>query len=65
MVGTDLGHELSHSEMEIITAGTTIGAIFGSLILGALADRWGRKMTMAVSDLLYVRAKLPVHSDSN
>jgi SP family myo-inositol transporter-like MFS transporter 13 len=29
MVGTDLGHALDAAEQEIITAGYTIGAIFG------------------------------------
>lgn len=52
MVGEDLGHKLSHAEMEIITAGTTLGAIFGSLILGSIADRLGRKWTMAIADFL-------------
>jgi SP family myo-inositol transporter-like MFS transporter 13 len=39
--------------MEIITAGTTIGAILGSLVLGSLADKWGRKWTMAVADFFF------------
>jgi SP family myo-inositol transporter-like MFS transporter 13 len=45
MVGTDLGHALSSSEQEIITAGTTIGAIFGALIL--------RRWAMALSDIAF------------
>lgn len=51
MVGSDLGHVLNHQEQEIITAGTTIGAIFGALILGGLADKLGRKWSMAIADI--------------
>lgn len=51
MVGSDLGHVLNAQEQEIITAGTTIGAIFGALILGGLADKLGRKWSMAISDI--------------
>lgn len=51
LVGTDLGHKLSTVEEEIITAGTTIGAIPGALILGVLADRIGRKWAMLISDI--------------
>jgi SP family myo-inositol transporter-like MFS transporter 13 len=57
MVGTDLGHALDAQEQEIITAGTTIGAILGALILGVLADRWGRKWCMVIADILYVKAR--------
>ncbi|WWC65531.1 uncharacterized protein I303_108149 [Kwoniella dejecticola CBS 10117] len=53
MVGTDLGHVLSASEQEIITAGCTIGAIFGALILGGLADKIGRKWSMALADFAF------------
>lgn len=53
MVHEDLGHALSASEQEIITAGTTIGAIFGALILGGSADRLGRKWAMAIADIFF------------
>lgn len=52
MVGLDLGHALSASEQEIITAATTIGAIFGALILGTLSDKIGRKLSMVIADAL-------------
>ncbi|KAM0752601.1 putative myo-inositol transporter [Meredithblackwellia eburnea MCA 4105] len=51
LIGEDLGHKLSNSEQEIITAGCTIGAIFGSLILGTWSDKIGRKWSMAISDV--------------
>lgn len=51
MVGTALGHTLSAAESEIITAGTTIGAIFGASILGTMADKLGRKWAMVISDI--------------
>ena len=53
LVGLDLGHKLSDPEMEIITAATTIGAIFGGLILGVLADKIGRKWSMAIADVFF------------
>lgn len=46
---------MSYSEQEIITAATTIGAIFGGAILGALADRLGRKMCLFIADVAYVQ----------
>lgn len=51
-VGSDLGHPLTHGEQEIITAGCTIGAIFGASILGTLADRLGRRLALFIADLL-------------
>jgi MFS transporter, SP family, solute carrier family 2 (myo-inositol transporter), member 13 len=59
LVGTDLGHKLSIQEQEIITASTTIGAIFGALGLGFLADKIGRKWSMTIADILQVQAPLP------
>lgn len=54
MVGTDLGGApLTANEQEIITAGCTIGAIFGASILGALADKIGRKWAMGISDIFF------------
>lgn len=54
-VGNDLGHPLTSGEQEIITAGCTIGAIFGSAILGTLADRLGRRLSLFIADVLSVR----------
>jgi SP family myo-inositol transporter-like MFS transporter 13 len=54
LVQDDLGHFLSYSEQEIITAATTIGAVFGGAILGTLADRLGRKWCLLIADVWYV-----------
>jgi SP family myo-inositol transporter-like MFS transporter 13 len=51
MVGSDLGHTLSHGELEIITAATTVGAIPGALILGTISDKIGRKWSMVIADI--------------
>jgi MFS family permease len=50
-VGSDLGHPLTSGEQEII-AGCTIGAILGSAILGTLADRLGRRLSLFIADVL-------------
>ncbi|WVF67232.1 hypothetical protein IAT40_001980 [Kwoniella sp. CBS 6097] len=55
LVGTDLGHELTNSEQEITTAATTIGAIFGSAILGVMADKLGRKWCMFIADAFFLQ----------
>ncbi|RSH91581.1 hypothetical protein EHS25_009880 [Saitozyma podzolica] len=62
LVGTDLGHELSSSEQEVITAATTIGAIPGALILGVLADRLGRKWAMAIADIAFTAGAIIIAS---
>lgn len=51
-VGSDLGHPLSSVEQEVATAATTIGAILGAAVLGAFADKWGRKFCLLISDFL-------------
>ncbi|TYJ53298.1 hypothetical protein B9479_006062 [Cryptococcus floricola] len=54
LVGNDLtGSALTSAQQEIITAGTTIGAIFGSAILGGWGDRLGRKMGILISDVFF------------
>ena len=70
LVQDDLGHFLSYSEQEIITAATTIGAIFGGAILGILADRLGRKPCLFIADVAYVdqaglRTDIQVHCRSS
>lgn len=52
LVGSDLGRKLTSSETEITTAGTTIGAICGAAVLGAYADKLGRKWALLIADVL-------------
>jgi SP family myo-inositol transporter-like MFS transporter 13 len=53
-VGTEFGGKtLTYSQQEIATAATTIGSIFGAAILGAFADKWGRKPCLLISDLFF------------
>ncbi|KAL7424987.1 hypothetical protein Q5752_000674 [Cryptotrichosporon argae] len=53
LVGNDLGSALSATQEEVITACTTIGAIFGGAILGGYGDRLGRKRSLFVSDVCF------------
>ncbi|WWD00015.1 hypothetical protein V866_006923 [Kwoniella sp. B9012] len=62
LVGTDLGKALTSSEQEIITAGTTIGAIFGAGILGPLADRLGRKWSLFIADVFFTLGAVLISS---
>lgn len=50
----DLGHALSDTEKEWISTATSIGALFGALSAGGLADRIGRKWVLAVGDVWFV-----------
>ncbi|WWC67425.1 uncharacterized protein I206_101333 [Kwoniella pini CBS 10737] len=63
LVGTDLGGKaLSSSEQEIVTAGTTIGAIFGAAILGPMADRLGRKWSLFIADVFFTTGAVIIAS---
>ncbi|WVQ84770.1 hypothetical protein IAT38_006927 [Cryptococcus sp. DSM 104549] len=54
LVGDELtGKALSSSQQEIITSGTTIGAIIGAAIIGAWGDRLGRKGSIFISDICF------------
>ncbi|KAJ9109092.1 Myo-inositol transporter 1A [Naganishia friedmannii] len=50
----DLGHFLSDTEKEWVSAGTSVGALIGALAGGTLADRIGRKWVLAIGDVLFV-----------
>ena len=52
IIGNHLG-DVPHNEPEIITAGRTIGAVFGSAILGGLADKLGRKRCMGIAGIFF------------
>lgn len=49
----DLGHNLSPSEKEMITALCSAGAFVGAIIAGLIADRFGRKDTIYVGCFLF------------
>ncbi|KAK1148368.1 hypothetical protein N8T08_010179 [Aspergillus melleus] len=49
----DLGHDLSPSEKEMITALCSAGAFVGAIIAGLIADRFGRKDTIYVGCFLF------------
>lgn len=62
-VGTELtGKILTYPQQEIATAATTIGSIFGAAILGAFADRWGRKRCLLISDLFFTAGAIIIAS---
>ncbi|KAH6663314.1 general substrate transporter [Plectosphaerella plurivora] len=50
---SDLGHELSSSEQELITSITSGGALIGALIAGIPADRYGRKLGIYIGCVLF------------
>ncbi|OLN89792.1 Myo-inositol transporter 1-like protein 3 [Colletotrichum chlorophyti] len=51
---SDLGHELSSSEQELITSITSGGALIGALIAGLPADRYGRKLGIYIGCTLFL-----------
>ncbi|KAJ3579576.1 hypothetical protein NPX13_g986 [Xylaria arbuscula] len=53
-IGDDLGHTLSSSEQELITAITSGGALLGSLIAGLPADKFGRKFGIYIGCVLFI-----------
>lgn len=53
-LGRALGHELSHSEEELVTSLTSGGALVGAVYAGLSADKWGRKMPIWVACALFL-----------
>ncbi|KAI1130803.1 myo-inositol transporter [Nemania abortiva] len=53
-VKDDLGHNLTPSEQELVTAITSAGALVGALIAGLPADKFGRKFGIYVGCVLFV-----------
>ena len=49
---------LSNSALGLIVAAASIGCILGALVAGRLADRYGRKIMLIVTSLLYIVAAL-------
>jgi len=53
-LGTSLGHELSHSEEELVTSLTSGGALVGAVYAGLSADKYGRRMPIWVACVLFL-----------
>lgn len=51
---SDLGHELSSSEQELVTSITSGGALIGAIMAGLPADRYGRKLGIYVGCVLFL-----------
>ncbi|KAJ2006551.1 hypothetical protein H4R26_001316 [Coemansia thaxteri] len=50
--------DLTSTQQEFIVGGTTLGAIFGGLLSGYFADRWGRRMVTILSSLVFILGAL-------
>ncbi|KAI0463003.1 hypothetical protein LJB42_003808 [Komagataella kurtzmanii] len=54
-IGKDLGGSLlTLRDKEVITSATSLGALLGALTGGLLADLWGRKRVILLSNLLFI-----------
>ncbi|PWN26699.1 putative ITR2-myo-inositol transporter [Jaminaea rosea] len=54
-VGTDIdGRPMTDGEKELITSGLAVGAIVGSILIGYLSDRLGRKRSLVFCDALFI-----------
>lgn len=51
---SDLGHELSSGEQEMVTSLTSGGALVGALIAGLPADKYGRKFGIYAGCVLFL-----------
>ena len=54
-VGTDLDNKiLTDGDKEFITSALTVGAIISALFAGVVADKFGRKWTLVICDILFI-----------
>ncbi|SJL13177.1 related to Myo-inositol transporter 1 [Armillaria ostoyae] len=54
-IGSDLGPEqLSSGQKEFITSATTLGALLGGFVAGAMSDWTGRRPVLAISDIIFI-----------
>ncbi|KAK7207675.1 general substrate transporter [Myxozyma melibiosi] len=56
--GTDLGHEITPRDKELITSATSFGAFLGAIIAGTLADILGRKWVTLGANILFILGAL-------
>ncbi|KIK91161.1 hypothetical protein PAXRUDRAFT_150108 [Paxillus rubicundulus Ve08.2h10] len=55
----DLGpSQLSNGQKEFITSATTLGALLGGLVAGAMSDWTGRRPILGIADLLFIGGAL-------
>ncbi|PBK63858.1 general substrate transporter [Armillaria solidipes] len=54
-IDSDLGPEqLSSGQKEFITSATTLGALLGGFVAGAMSDWTGRRPVLAISDIIFI-----------
>ncbi|KAK9427518.1 general substrate transporter [Lipomyces doorenjongii] len=58
LLGSDLGHELSTGEQELVTSMASAGAFVGVVIAGLLLDKYGRRKAVACGAVIFVIGSL-------
>ncbi|KAK9327362.1 general substrate transporter [Lipomyces starkeyi] len=58
LLGSDLGHELSSNEQELVTAMASAGAFVGVVIAGLLLDKYGRRKAVACGAIVFAIGSL-------
>lgn len=53
-VGSDLGHPLTDWQKEMATSSTSLGALIGALFAGFPSDWFGRKVVIAIANVVFI-----------